>query len=373
MTKRILIVGGGIAGLSLNLALRDRGWDVELVERSAAADPLGAGLAVQPNAMWALRRLGVAAAVEQAGTVISRFQYRDRSGAMLCDVDLAPLWAGVGPFVGVTRSALHDALRCGADGCRTGTAVTAVSEHDGQMWVTFDDQRSDGPYDLVVGADGIGSVVRRFVTGPVDPVYGGQTVWRSLAADSGIDSPSAVQFFLADDRFFGLCPAGDHLWYGFGARAGARLDDPVESRRHRLREAFAEFAEPVAAYLSQIASDRAIHCGPIEWFADVAWWRGRVVLIGDAAHAMSPMMGQGACMAIEDGFVLAEELGRHGDIEVALSAYGHRRQARVAWVRTQSQSLGQLLRQPEDVRNAALREAGTLAFHRRYAPLLAPV
>jgi 2-polyprenyl-6-methoxyphenol hydroxylase-like FAD-dependent oxidoreductase len=373
MDGRIVIVGGGIAGLCLRLALDDRRWDVDLVERNSAAEPLGAGLAVQPNAMRVLRRLGVAAAVERAGTVISRFQYRDRSGAMLCDVDLPALWADVGPFVGITRSALHEVLRCGVDRCRAGTAVTSVSERDGRMWVAFDDHRTEGPYDLVVGADGIGSVVRRFVAGPAEPVYGGQMVWRSLAEFPDRCGPEAVQFFLGDDRFFGLCPAGDQHLYGFGTRATPRRDDPVELRRRRLREAFGGFAPPVTGYLSRITSDAVIHCGPIEWYADVAWRRGRAVLAGDAAHAMSPMMGQGACLAIEDAFVLAEELGRQADIETALAAYAQRRRPRVTWVRAQSETLGNLLRQHERVRNAALREAGTTAFHRRYGPLVAPM
>src|ERR671937_1417655 len=175
--ERVLIVGGGIAGLSLNLALRDSPWHVEVVERGTGRDQPGAGLAVQPNAMRALRCLGVAAAVERAGSVLGRFGYLDQRGALLCDIDLGDLWSAVGPFVGITRAALHDVLRSGPDRCRPGTAVTAVRQQDGHMSVAFGDG-TEAAYDLVVGADGINSDVPRLAVGGAPAVYGGQMVWR---------------------------------------------------------------------------------------------------------------------------------------------------------------------------------------------------
>jgi len=122
-TERVLIAGGGIAGLSLDLALRGGPWQVELVEREAGPARPGAGLAVQPNAMRALHGLGVAAAVERVGAVIHRFQYRDQHGTLLCDIDLDDLWGPVGPFVGITRAALHDALLPDPGRCRTGRSA----------------------------------------------------------------------------------------------------------------------------------------------------------------------------------------------------------------------------------------------------------
>ena len=138
-TVRVLIVGGGIAGLSLNLALRDSPWQVELVERDTGQNRSGAGLALQPNAMRALRCLGADAAVEQAGAVIEKFGYRDQHGARLCDIDLGDLWSEVGPFIGITRAALHDALRAGPGRCRFGTSLTSVTQQDGRVSVSFDD------------------------------------------------------------------------------------------------------------------------------------------------------------------------------------------------------------------------------------------
>ena len=365
---RILVVGAGIAGLCLNIALADGPWQVDLVERDATGRPVGAGLAIQPNAMRALRQLGVAASVADAGVAIDRFQYRDGSGELLCDVDLGALWAGVGPFVGIARAALHAVLRrAGPDRCRTGTAVTSLVQRDGVVRVSFDDA-SSAAYDLVVGADGLRSAVRGSALAGRGPVYGGQMVWRALAPmrAAGV---AAVQFFLGADRFFGLCPVGDGATYGFANLAGARSRDPVAGRKARLVERFAAFDRPVVEFLAAVPGDDTLHCAPVEWLPEVGWHAGRVVLVGDAAHATSPMMGQGGCLAIEDAVVLAEQLRDATDIDAALAGYVRRRQERVAWVRQQTATLGELLRLPTEIRDRALRDRGTAAFHDRYRPL----
>lgn len=369
VAKRVLIVGGGIAGLSLDLALRDGQWQVELAERGEGWSRLSAGLAVQPNAMRALRSLGIAVAVERAGTVIRRFQYLDQHGALLCDIDLDDLWGDVGPFVGITRAALHDALLPDSGRCRTGLSATSVAQHDGRVWVTFDDA-AVAAYDLVVGADGINSAVRRSAVGHSPSIYTGQMAWRSVARMRP-DALEGVQFWLGRDQFFGLCPAGEGITYGFGNVTCPFRHDPIDGRKRRLAERFADFGVPVQEYLTAVECDNAIHCAPVEWLPEVVWGNGRVVLIGDAAHAMSPMMGQGGCMAIEDALVLADELRRARGIPAALAAFTERRRPRVGWVRKQSHALADLVRLPADFRNRMLREHGTTAFYDRYRPLTA--
>jgi FAD-dependent urate hydroxylase len=253
---RVLIVGGGIAGLSLTLALRHTPWHVELVERDPHWNRPSAGLAIQPNAIRALQQLGVASAVTRAGSTIDRFQYRDQGGTLLCDIDLHRLWGDVGPFVGITRQALHDALRPGAEHCRIGTTVTAVQRCDGQMSVSFDDDLPTR-YDLVVGADGIGSTMRRCLFELPGPTYAGQMAWRSVAPvhPAGLDG---VQFWLGQDRFFGLCPAGRGTTYGFGNIAGTRDHEPIAGRKRRLVEHFAGFGPPVQQYLTAVPDDSDI-------------------------------------------------------------------------------------------------------------------
>src|SRR5262249_46369745 len=185
-----------------------------------------------------------------------------------------------------------------------------------------------GEYTLVVGADGLGSTVRQAALGgAAAPVYGGQMVWRSLApiASRELDG---VQFWLGDRTVFGLCAVGDGRTYGFGNATEPRSHDAVAGRRERLRRRFAGFGGLVRDYLGALESDEQIHHGPIEWLELDRWHAGRVVLIGDAAHASSPMMGQGGSMAMEDAWVLAETLRSTDRVEAALDRFVARRPPR---------------------------------------------
>jgi 2-polyprenyl-6-methoxyphenol hydroxylase-like FAD-dependent oxidoreductase len=149
------------------------------------------------------------------------------------------------------------------------------------------------------------------------------------------------------------------------------VQDPVQGRLGRLRNRFAKFGGLVQEYLASLDQDEQIHCGPIDWLELDEWRSGRVVLIGDAAHACSPMMGQGGCMAMEDAVVLAELLGAADHIEDALGAYVERRRPRVDWVVQQSRAMSESLGMPPGIRNAALRERGGQMFRHRFGPLVA--
>jgi FAD-dependent urate hydroxylase len=185
--ERILIVGGGIGGLSLAAALRRHGFMPELIERSRSWRAVGPGIEVQPNAMRILRELGIGEAVEGAGTVICHWDFCDDQGEVLCETNLEALWAGVGPFIGIARGRLQRALLDGAAGValRAGTSITALAQQADGVRVELSDG-SVGSYDLVVGADGIGSTVRTLAIDATPPAYGGQMVWRL----SLIQSPS---------------------------------------------------------------------------------------------------------------------------------------------------------------------------------------
>ena len=132
--------------------------------------------------MRALRSLGIGTAVERAGAVLRRWLFCDHRGEVLCEIDLEELWGDVGPFIGIERIKLQAALRLAAEDtpCRLGTRVTAVNQSNGQVAVDFSD-RSNGDYDLVVGADGISSTLRQLSLSATPPVYGGQMAWRGIA------------------------------------------------------------------------------------------------------------------------------------------------------------------------------------------------
>jgi 2-polyprenyl-6-methoxyphenol hydroxylase-like FAD-dependent oxidoreductase len=178
---KILIVGGGIAGLTLAAALQARGFEIDLIERNPTWRTLGAGMANQPNAMRALRALELDRAVADRGLVLHRWGFCDQQGELLYEIDLQDFWNGVGPFVGIERAKLQQALLLGAVSVpyRLGTSVVGLwQDHDG-VSVCFSD-RSSGRYDLVVGADGIASSIRELAFGPNPPAGAGHIAWRSV-------------------------------------------------------------------------------------------------------------------------------------------------------------------------------------------------
>ena len=224
--ERILIAGGGIAGLTLGAALSRVGLDAELVERDTEWRTVGAGIAVQPNGVRVLRQLGLGPALEKAGASIHRWLFRDQDGAVLCDIELSAVWGDVGDFIGIDRARLQEMLRSKADvSCRLGTWVTSLSQTEYGVSVEFSNG-TRGEYGLVVGADGIRSTVRQAVLGTTSPVYGGQMAWRSLAPirPTGVEG---VEFWLGDGCFFGLCPVGDGRTYGFGNVTQPQIHDPL--------------------------------------------------------------------------------------------------------------------------------------------------
>jgi 2-polyprenyl-6-methoxyphenol hydroxylase-like FAD-dependent oxidoreductase len=189
----VLIVGGGIAGLTLARALHREALSVELIERSSEWRAEGGGIAVQPNGMRVLRTLGLDDAVERAGQRLQRWCFCDQSGEILSEHDLEALWGEVGPFIGIERTRLQRILVAGVEGvrCRLGTSVLGISHHNDRVSVAFSDG-SFGNYDLVIGADGITSTVRSLAFDTIAPSYTGAMAWRSVAPIRPRDSASVV-------------------------------------------------------------------------------------------------------------------------------------------------------------------------------------
>ena len=179
-----------------------------------------------------------------------------------------------------------------------------------------------------------------------------------------------MMVLMGDKSFFGVVPMGDGHTYGFGIVDGERFEDSPAGRLDRFRRRFAGFGAPAPAYLAALHSDHQLHFGPIEYVELDEWYRGRVVLIGDAAHAGPPHMAEGGCMAMEDALVLAEVLRTANGVESALEAYVLRRRPRADWVQKQSRAVAQALAMSATTRNAALRERGDQMLRERYRPLI---
>jgi 2-polyprenyl-6-methoxyphenol hydroxylase-like FAD-dependent oxidoreductase len=369
--ERVLIVGGGIAGLTFASALHAHGIHAEVIEREREWHALGAGLSVQPNGLRVLANYGLDKPVVASGMPVERWVFADQFGSTLSEIDLAAVWGGVGPFIGTARTRLQDALVAGARDvpCRLGTSVSAIRQSSNRVQVDLTDG-SSAEYDLVVGADGIRSQVRDMIFGKTQPIFAGQISWRSIAPIALPGRPS-VQFWLGDRCFFGLCSIAEGWTYGFGYVSRARAHDPVEGRLDRLRRRFSNFGSIVQRYLEALEEDQQIHCSTIEWIEAETWHKGRVALIGDAAHASSPMMGQGGSLAMEDAHVLAELLRIETNLDDALAKYTARRRPRVQWVQGQSRRVADSFDLDPAIRNEVLRDRGEAMFKERYAPLTA--
>lgn len=367
-------MGAGIAGLSLAAALDRQGYQAELIERSQEWPAVGAGIITQANGVRVLRALGVGDALGRSAAVLRRWSFVDQQGEPLCETDLVDMWGDVGPCLGVSRVKLQAALRDAASRVphRLGISLTTLTPHPTSVRVGFSDGTS-GEYDLVVGADGIHSTVRRLaVSASTTPHYAGTMVRRSIVETRPPGVADNILIVMGEGAFFGVAAIGDGSTYGFGAVGGERNEDPLVGRLERFRRRFAGFGGPIPAYLAALRSDERVHMGPIEWVELNEWYRGRVVLIGDAAHAGPPHMTEGGCMAMEDGLVLAEVLRSEESVEGALEAYVRRRRPRTDWVQQQSRVAAQSWVQPSRVRNAAFRERGDRMFRERFQALVAP-
>ena len=358
---RLLIVGAGIAGLALARALLQRGITAEVVERAREWEPLGAGLYLPGNAVRALHELGIGPGLVAHANPIGRQRILDHRGRLLADIDVDRVWDGVGACVAIHRAALHEALREAAADVpvRLGVSVTGLKDGEAPQ-MSFSDG-STGSYDLVVGADGVHSTIRSLALGGPPASYVGQASWRFVV--DGFSELTDWTVMLGRGRSFLTVALGRGAVYCY---ADANTSDPAAVDGEDWRALFADFAEPVPRLLEEAGE---AYFAPIEEVVPPAWTAGRVVLVGDAAHASSPNMAQGAAMAVEDALVLAEMLSAERSVDAALAGYEQRRKARVARVQEQTHRRDRTRNLPATVRNLTLRLAAERIFRSNYGPL----
>ncbi|MFI7550326.1 FAD-dependent monooxygenase [Micromonospora sediminimaris] len=362
---RILVVGAGIAGLAVARALRLAGFRPDLTDKAPPHDLTDAGLYLPGNAARALRRLDLDDPVRPYGKVIHRQRFLDSTGASLCEVDLDALWAEVGECRALARSDLHRVLLSGAGGAvRHGAEVRTIDLLPSAVGVTFVDG-TQVEYDLVIGADGPRSSIRALAALGGPPRPAGQVVYRGVVRDGPpVDEWTAL---LGQRCGFLVVPIGAGRLHCYADEAGTDLPaDPLG----RLRELFGEYGGPVPEVLDALDGVHATTTDEVELGR---WFRGRVVLVGDAAHATAPTLSQGAAMALEDAVVLAESLHAAGSVEAALTAYESRRRPRTRWVQDRTRDRNRTRDVPPALRDPLLRGRGDRIFGEHYRLLLGPL
>ncbi len=367
---RILIVGGGVAGLSMARALRLRGLESEIVERDPAWRIAGAGVYIPGNGMAALDRLGLGDAVRARGAVVERRRLYDERGRTFIDFDEAGFWRPVALPVALHRGDLHDVLADGVEGVaiRFRTTVSALDDRGDAVVATFSDG-TQRQYDLVVAADGIHSSIRETVVGGPRATPAGQVGWRWVV--EGHPEISGWNGWLSKDRGFLALAIGGGRVYCYADVRQREPTDPTGGDPSRLAALLAAFGEPVPGLLADMPPAADVWFSPIEEVPPT-WSKGRVVLVGDAAHASSPNMAEGASLALEDALVLAEELSSAASVDAAVSAFQDRRTARVTWVQETSHRRDRLRYFPPTIRRITMRVAGQRIFRSHYRPLLSP-
>jgi 2-polyprenyl-6-methoxyphenol hydroxylase-like FAD-dependent oxidoreductase len=366
---RILVVGAGIAGLGVGRALRQRGFAADVVEREPAWTHTGAGIYLPGNAARALRALGLESAVAERGSLITNQRLCDHRGRLLADIDLAALWGDVGPCLALHRADLHEVLASHGDPVlvRMGRPVRQLSQHGGSVTVGFGDATADC-YDLVIAADGIHSTVRQLTVGDCNVRPVGQHAWRFVT-----ECPSDVTTWtvlLGRNVAFLAVPIGRGEVYCYCDAPERTPRSQGDDVKGTLVELLTGFAEPVPAILDTLGPDDAVHVAPVEEVTLAGRSQGSVLLVGDAAHATSPNMAEGAAMALEDGLVLAECLASHGDVAQAAATFQARRRPRTQWVHAQTHRRDRTRNLPAALRNLVLRRWGRNIFHANYRPLL---
>jgi 2-polyprenyl-6-methoxyphenol hydroxylase-like FAD-dependent oxidoreductase len=369
---KVLIVGAGIAGLSLARALEQKGIIPQIVERQAAWNARGTGLFLPGNATRAFFELGLLPDIAKVAVPIRSQRILDPHGTELRSIDAEALWSPCGPCLALGHADMHSILLKALDGTSVemSRSISSVHQHSVACDVTFDNGETER-YDLVVGADGIRSRIRELAFPNVTPVYAGYVCWRFLAENTiGVESWTAMigkgQTLLAEP----ISPSTVYVYAdrSVGLRAAQQYSETTD-----LERLFSDFSGPIIRLLEPLARQSRVHFSHIETVPSGAWQNQRIVLIGDAAHASSPSMAQGAGLACEDAVLLAEILSRREDVGEALRIFVQRRERRVAWVQKQCAVRDRMRTLPTLVSSAMFRHLGAYIYKRSYAPLLAPI
>jgi 2-polyprenyl-6-methoxyphenol hydroxylase-like FAD-dependent oxidoreductase len=347
-SPKVLIVGGGVGGMSCAICMRRAGMRVDLVEIDPNWKIYGAGITITGPTLRALKTLGVLDEVKAQGATWNGAYIFTRSGQPIQELDIPPIADDLPGTGGILRPALHRILsdRTLAMGVnvRLGTTVESASQLPDGVDITFSDGRRER-YDMMVCSDGISSRMREqiFPEAP-KPKFTGQMIYRIIAErPPGFDR---THFYMGEDTKLGFNPVSSTHMYMFllEHRPDYRWV-PVEEQPQRLFDLMADWGGIVPEVRKTVMTTNAhtINYRPLEAILlPKPWYRGRVVLIGDAAHATTPHLASGAGMAIEDGIVLADELSRTDSVDAGLARFMERRFDRGKLVVENSLRLGEI-------------------------------
>ena len=334
----VVIIGAGIGGLAAAVALRRVGVKSLIVERADCIREIGAGLSIWSNAVNALRELGVEARVMESASVIERESVRTPEGRLLAVTEFGDISRNAGaPCICVHRAVLQQILleELPPDWVRTGARCVGFNDSTA---ILEDGERIEA--DVLVGADGISSVIREGLHGAEPPRYAGYTCWRGICRDNGVLPNRTPLMAAGAGSQFALLPCGAAQLFWFFTK---NAPQGVTQTKADLLALCGDWAAPVPDVIKAtpegaIVQNDIVDRLPLRW-----WGRGPVTLLGDAAHATTPNLGQGACTALEDAVVLAHCLRTVRPAESALREYERLRIPRTGAIVRDSWRAGRIL------------------------------
>jgi 2-polyprenyl-6-methoxyphenol hydroxylase-like FAD-dependent oxidoreductase len=344
MVNKVLIIGAGIGGQSAAIGLAKAGVKVEIAEIHSAFNVYGVGIIQQANALIALDALGIAQEAMRRGSPYGQVKMSTAGGHF---IGLAgpPPSEKYPSHNGISRRTLHDIMfeECQKLGVniRMGLTVSEIKNTESAVDVTFTDG-STGSYDLLIAADGVNSKVRGMVFEDIKPRYVGLSVWRyPFKRHPDLDTG---YIYYGRKSKIGLIPMSSEAMYMF--LVSAEGEDPTIGTQDlvpKLREYMAEYPiQMVKDALEEVTEAALVNYRPLEALRIAnPWYKNRVVVIGDAAHATIPQLGSGAALAIEDAVVLVDELQKNDTVSAALDAFMKRRYDRCMMVVNASETLGE--------------------------------
>jgi 2-polyprenyl-6-methoxyphenol hydroxylase-like FAD-dependent oxidoreductase len=353
------IVGGGIGGLAAAISLSRAGMACTLIERNTTLGTGGTGLTLWPNALRRLDRLGLQDAVLAHARPLRRGEIYDQRARRLSTVDLAAIQEQSGkPLICIRRTDLYKVLLDAMQGVevREATRCLSYDNHSSHIDARLDDG-SVLSSDLLVAADGIRSRLRRQMLDSDPLSYVGWMTWRGVAHLPKGTFPEGIyrEFFGRGSRF-GIFAIREDVVYWYGTRNGpADERAPIDpAHRDEALRAFAGWPDPAQTVIAATEPQDLVRTGVYDTKPLTQWSDGRAVLLGDAAHPMTPDLGQGACQALEDALTLADCIEAAPDVPAALRAYGRQGHARTADLVARSRKVG-TMRQWQNVMATAFR------------------
>src|ERR1017187_147521 len=341
---KVIIVGGGIGGLSAAIALDRVGIEAAVFEQADHLREVGAGLTLWANACKALGKLGAAGRLLECGSAVSRFEVRNWRGAVVGVSPFARLERKLGAavYVCVHRGEFLEQLAALTDSSRVycGARCVGIDADDAGVTVRFADGRQERG-DILVGADGLHSVVRAHLHGVSNLRYAGYACWRGFARFEhvGLSPDMAFESWGPGKRFSAHpCGKGRVFWFGTTNSPQGTPDAPGRRKADAL-ECFQDWFSPIPELIEATQDDILLN-DIVDRKPLKSWGIGRVTLLGDAAHPTTPNLGQGACQAIEDAVTLAHYLGQGDSALGALRSYEASRIPRTTAITNQSLRMG---------------------------------